>query len=132
MRGLRAGALTVIVLTAACGGPAEEAASDSPVPGAPILRASVGTEESPDAFQIALADADGRPVTELPAGEYDIEVEDRSTIHSFHLSGGDGAVDEKTGVREKGTTTWVVTFEPGQYRYLCDPHPSMHGSFTVT
>jgi len=26
----------------------------------------------------------------------------------------------------------VVTFKPGEYRYLCDPHPSMQGHFTVS
>jgi plastocyanin len=29
-------------------------------------------------------------------------------------------------------TLWVVTFEPGDYRYICDPHPSMNGQFTVS
>ena len=121
----------MLVLTAACG-PAEQDVTDTPVEGAPTLRASVGTEESPDAFEIALVDEDGNPVTELPAGEYNIEVSDPTGIHNFHLSGGDGAVDERTSPTERIETTWVVTFEPGEYRYICDPHPSMNGQFTVT
>jgi plastocyanin len=92
----------------------------------------VGTEESPDAFEISLVDEDGQPVTTLPAGEYNIEVNDPTGIHNFHLSGGDGAVDEKTTPTEITETVWVVTFEPGDYRYICDPHPSMNGQFTVT
>jgi hypothetical protein len=125
-----ASALAVLLLVAACS-PAEED-STSPVSGAPTLRATVGTEESPDAFEIALVDEDGKPVSELPAGQYNIEVTDRTSVHNFHLSGGDGAVDEKTGPTEKIQTTWVVTFEPGEYRYICDPHPSMNGHFTVS
>jgi hypothetical protein len=133
MRRPAAGALAVLLLGAACSSPAEdENTSDGPVAGAPTLRGSVGTEASPDAFEIALVDEDGNPVTELPAGEYNVEVTDWSGVHDFHLDGGDGAVDEKTGVSQKGETTWVVTFEPGEYRFLCDPHPSMNGRFTVT
>ena len=72
------------------------------------------------------------PVT-LPAGEYNVEVNDFSDVHDFHLSQlGGGDVDERTGVTETGETTWVVTFELGEYRYMCDPHPSMNGRFTVS
>ena len=130
MRPPTAVALAVLLL-AACGqdDPEPEVAR---VEGAPTLFATVGTEESPDAFEIDLVDENGDTVTELPAGEYNIEVSDPTDIHNFHLSGGDGAVDEKTGPREKEETVWVVTFEPGDYRYICDPHPSMNGQFTVT
>ena len=133
MRRSAAGALAVLLLAAACSSPAvEEDSSRGPVAGAPTLRGIVGTEESPNDFEISLLDEEGNPVTELPAGEYNIEVTDRTDIHNFHLSGGDGAVDEKTGATEKVETTWVVTFEPGEYRYICDPHPSMNGHFTVS
>jgi hypothetical protein len=124
--------LATLLLTVACGSPEEEDAATEPASGAPTLRGMVGTEESPDAFEITLVDEDGNVVTDLPAGEYNIEVTDPTSIHNFHLSGGDGAVDEKTGPTEKVETTWVVTFEPGQYRYICDPHPSMNGQFTVS
>jgi plastocyanin len=128
--------LALLLLTAACGGSPEEeedtggeAAAGG---GGPTLQATVGTEESPDAFEITLVDEDGEAVTELPAGEYTIEVNDLTTIHNFHLSGGDGAVEEKTTPGEVVEVTWQVTFEPGDYRYICDPHPSMNGQFTVT
>ena len=124
-------AMTVLVLAAACSS-AEENPADTRVEGAPTLRASVGTEDSPDAFQIDLVDEDGEPVTELEAGEYNIEVSDPSSVHNVHLSGGDGAVDEKTAPTEKIETLWVVTFEAGDYRFMCDPHPSMNGRFTVS
>jgi hypothetical protein len=131
MRGPLAPALALLLVVAACGS-ADEEPEVTRAEGAPTLRGTVGTEESPDAFEIALVDEDGEPVTELEAGEYNIEVSDPTGIHNFHLSGGDGAVDEKTGPTEKVETVWVVTFEPGNYRYLCDPHPSMNGQFTVT
>jgi hypothetical protein len=123
--------MAVLLLAAACS-PAEEDPVATRVEDAPTLRAMVGTEESPDAFEISLVDEDGQPVTELSAGEYNIEVTDPTTIHNFHLSGGDGAVEEKTGPTEKVETLWVVDLEPGEYRYICDPHPSMNGHFTVS
>jgi plastocyanin len=123
-------AMTVLVLAAACGSDDEEPEATR-AEGAPTLTALVGTEESPDAFEISLVDEDGEEVTELEAGEYNIEVSDPTSVHNFHLSGGDGAVDEKTGPTEKIETLWVVTFEPGDYRFMCDPHPSMNGHFTV-
>ncbi len=131
MRRSVASALAVLLLAAACSRE-EQNPGDTPVEGAPTLRGMVGTEDSPDAFEISLLDEDGQPVTELPAGEYNIEVVDPTSVHNFHLSGGDGAVDEKTGPTEKTETTWVVDFTPGDYRFLCDPHPSMNGQFTVT
>jgi hypothetical protein len=133
MRRSAASALAVLLLAAACsGGEEEDGEAPAEVEGAPILVGTVGTEDSPDAFEITLVDEDGKPVTELPAGEYNVEVTDWSAVHNFHLDGGDGAVQEKTGVTEKGETTWVVTFEPGEYRFMCDPHPSMNGHFTVS
>jgi ABC-type glycerol-3-phosphate transport system substrate-binding protein len=132
MRRATGAVLAVLLLTAACGGGDEEPEAAAPAEDAPTLQAMVGTEDSPDAFEISLVDEDGEPVTTLPAGEYNIEVDDPTSVHNFHLSGGDGAVDEKTTATEKVETTWVVTFEPGEYRYICDPHPSMNGQFTVT
>jgi len=81
-------------------------------------------------FSIVLRDAQGTRVSQLDPGTYDIEVEDLSEEHSFHLTG--PGVDRETGVGSTGTTTWTVTFKDGVYKYFCDPHPSlMHGSFTV-
>lgn len=131
VRGAAGTVLAALLLAAACSS-AEEEPEQAAAEGAPTLHAMVGTAESPDAFEISLVDEDGEPVTELPAGEYNIEVDDPTRIHNFHLSGGDGAVDEKTSPTEKVETLWVVDLEPGDYRYLCDPHPSMNGSFTVT
>ena len=39
---------------------------------------------------------------------------------------------ESTTVEEVVDTTFEVTLEAGEYEYVCDPHPPMTGSFTVT
>jgi hypothetical protein len=124
------GVLAVLLLAAACSS-SDDTPEAKPAAGAPTLHAMVGSEKSPDEFVISLLDDDGQPVTELSAGEYNVEVKDLTGVHNFHLSGGGGAVDEKTSPVEKIETTWVVDLEPGTYRYMCDPHPSMNGSFTV-
>lgn len=98
--------------------------------GTTVLSASVGTPDDPEAYVISLVDADGEEVTELPAGDYVVEVEDPSTIHNVHLQG--PGVDEETTVPEVTTTQWQVTLEPGDYEYVCDPHPDMVGELTVT
>lgn len=98
--------------------------------GSTVLIGMVGTAEDPEAFEITLTDASGAPITEIPAGDYTIEVTDPSTTHNFHLTG--GSVDETTSVPEMETTTFEVTLEPGEYTYRCDPHPPMTGTFTVT
>jgi plastocyanin len=82
-------------------------------------------------FDISLTTEDGEAVTTLAAGTYTIEVNDQSEIHNFHLTG--PGVDETTTVAETGEQTWEVTFEAGEYTYVCDPHAStMNGSFEVS
>jgi hypothetical protein len=42
-------------------------------------------------------------------------------------------VNKTTSVSGTGDDTWTVTFSPGTYKFVCDPHASqMKGSFTVT
>jgi hypothetical protein len=81
-------------------------------------------------FQIWLNYPNGQPVGTLPAGTYVIRVSDGSTSHNFHLQGAD--VDRSTMVGEIVTVDWTVTFTPGDYLYVCDPHAeSMRGNFVV-
>jgi plastocyanin len=81
-------------------------------------------------FTISLRDASGARVTRLDPGTYDIEVEDLSEEHNFHLTG--PGVNRTTEIGDTGTASWTVTFTDGTYRYVCDPHSgSMSGSFTV-
>jgi hypothetical protein len=95
-----------------------------------VLIGMVGSADDPDAFEISLTDESGEPVTDLPAGDYTIQVTDQSAMHNFHLIG--GSVDESTTVPDKQDTTFEVTLEAGDYTFKCDPHPPMTGSFTVS
>ncbi len=113
----------------ATSGPAD-ISEDAPDGTGQVLTAMVGTEEDPDAFEISLIDVAGEEVTELPAGDYSILVNDLSEIHNFHLKGGD--VDETTTVPETGKKTFTVNLTAGDYEAVCDPHPRMVQKFTVT
>lgn len=140
-------ALVAVVLTGCGDGDEDEGASadgdDSPPAaaspsaspsgggaGGTTLTAAVGDGADPDAFVITLKDASGADVETLPAGEYQIQVSDPSTIHNVHLTG--GGVDETTSVPETGDVTWTVTLEAGTYQVVCDPHPPMRIEITVT
>ena len=83
-------------------------------------------------FTITVKTAAGKAVTKLKAGKYTIKVEDKSSIHNFHLFG--PGVNKKTSVSGTGTQTWTVTLKPGKYTYQCDIHfaTGMKGSFKVT
>ena len=119
--------------TSSAAAPSSSAAAATSAGGAStptVLTGTVGTESDPNAFVITLTDSAGEPVTTLPAGEYTVEVRDPSTVHNFHLTGGE--VDETTSVQEVVDTTFDVTLTPGEYTFVCDPHPRMSGSFTVT
>lgn len=84
-----------------------------------------------DAFVITLRTASGGSVDNIPAGAYEIEVRDHSTMHNFRLSG-PGGVNQATTEAFVGTVTWTVNLQDGRYTFLCDPHPTqMRGSFSV-
>jgi len=63
------------------------------------------------------------------AGKTTIVVADKSNIHNFHLTG--PGVNVKTSVSAIGTKTFTVTLKKGTYKFVCDPHAFMKGSFTV-
>jgi plastocyanin len=108
----------------------EAAADDATQDGPTSLRGVVGEPDDPDAFTITMTDDEGNEVTSLPAGTYEVEVSDLSSIHNFRLTG--PGVDEATTVPEVTDTTWTVTLEQGTYTFVCDPHPNMVGELTVT
>jgi plastocyanin len=84
-----------------------------------------------DAFVITLRTASGGSVDNIPAGAYEIEVRDHSTMHNFRLSG-PGGVNQATTEAFVGTVTWTVNLQDGRYTFQCDPHPTqMRGSFVV-
>jgi plastocyanin len=74
----------------------------------------------------------GKDLKTIKAGTYKIKVEDKSSIHNFHLLG--PGLTKKTGVPFKGETTWTIKLKPGRYTYQCDPHAAsgMKGHFKVT
>lgn len=97
-------------------------------PGATLV-GTVGTAQDPESFEIALTTRDGQDVEVVAAGTYTLVVDDFAQIHNFHLMG-DG-VDAATEVAGTGRMSFEVTFQSGQYRYVCDPHPSMRGDLRV-
>ena len=68
----------------------------------------------------------------IKAGTYKIKVEDKASIHNFHLIG--PGLNKKTGIGFKGELTWTIKLKPGRYTYQCDPHhlTGMRGHFRVT
>jgi plastocyanin len=97
-------------------------------PGATLV-GTVGTADEPEAYEIALTKEDGQAVDTVAAGTYTVVVDDYAQIHNFHLMG-DG-VDAATEVAGTGKKSFEVTFQAGEYRYVCDPHPSMRGDLRV-
>jgi plastocyanin len=63
------------------------------------------------------------------AGKIKLVINDRSNVHNFHLTG--PGVNVKTSVPAIGTKTFTITLKKGTYKFICDPHPFMKGSFTI-
>jgi hypothetical protein len=98
----------------------------------PTLNAIVGTN---DGFDITLNGPDGKKVERLLPGTYTVVVDDRSTIHNFHLaSNDDPTVDFRTDLAFVGKKSFTVTFRNNnEYAYACEPHwQVMNGKFLVT
>jgi Copper binding proteins, plastocyanin/azurin family len=117
-----------------CGGPANgggTGAGQGDVGPVQHPTALVGETGKNDSFAFSLSDENGAPITNLAAGTYKLTVHDYSSIHNFHLAG--AGVDALTGVGDKGDRTFTVTFKPGTYTFICDPHVSeMNGHFRVS
>ena len=102
-----------------------------------LAAAGVATAEGPKlsgsvgpGFIISLLDAQGNRVTQLAPGPYELEVDDLSDEHNFHLTG--PGIDQRTEVPAIGKTTWQLTLQNGTYTFVCDPHAlQMRGSFQV-
>jgi plastocyanin len=84
-------------------------------------------------FTIDLADANGKHVDVLVAGEYQLLVHDLADIHNFVLgSKTTGERVASTEVAFVGDQTFTINLVPGQYAYACSPHfQTMNGSFRV-
>ncbi len=74
----------------------------------------------------------GRDLTTIKAGTYKIKVEDKASVHDFHLVG--PGLTKSTSVPFVGDKVWTITLKPGKYTYKCDPHAlaGMKGTFRVT
>jgi plastocyanin len=104
-------------LAAALAAPAALAAT-------PTLNGVVGP-----GFSITLKQ-NGKAVKTLKPGKYVFKINDKSSIHNFHLTG--PGINKSTTVGGTGNKSWTVTLKKGTYKYICDPHASiMHGSFKV-
>lgn len=129
-----AAALLLAVALSACSsggsGGSSAQATGAPAPEGVDLQGFVGTEEQAEAYEIGLLDAEGKPVTTVPAGTYSLKVTDRAETHNFALRG-DG-VEVVTSVGDVEDETVEITLEAGEYTYVCDPHPGMTGTLTVT
>ena len=124
-----------VAALAGCGGSDDGSggsSSNSPAAVAPQKPASLVAEVGKnDGFQISLTDDKGTPIRNLVAGTYTVEFKDESAIHNFAFNG-PGVTDETT-VPEKVTKTMKITFAPGEFSFVCDPHAGrMKGGFTVT
>jgi plastocyanin len=93
----------------------------------PLLKGETGP-----GFEIEVKNPAGKDLKTIKAGTYRIKVQDKSSIHNFHLLG--PGVNKKTGVGFTGDKTWTIKLKPGKYTYQCDPHASsgMKGTFRVT
>jgi len=98
--------------------------------GAPVADGKLLATVGPGA-SISLVTAGGAAVTHLDPGTYDIEIDDRSSEHNFHLFG-PGGVSAATEVGFVGVRTVTVTLGNGEFTFVCDVHPyDMIGQFTV-
>lgn len=81
-------------------------------------------------YKIEFTNRADKAVKTVKAGTHRIKVEDKASIHNFHLKG--PGLNKSTGVAFVGERIWTVTLKPGKYTYWCDPHSSMmRGSFKV-
>jgi hypothetical protein len=88
--------------------------------GLPVLKGIVGP-----GFTISISD------DSVPAGRYKLVVNDKGTIHNFHIFG-DG-VDKATSIPLTGKTKFKVKLKVGTYQIQCDQHStSMFTTLTVT
>jgi hypothetical protein len=103
-----------------------------------LIAASTGLAATPKlvgvvgpGFTISLKSG-GKIVKTLKAGTYTIAVQDKASIHDFHLKG--PGVNKATTVPFTGKQTWTVKLKPGTYTYQCDPHAAagMKATFKVT
>ena len=113
---------------------ATDTTAETPARGLARLTGTVGSRDDPDAYEIELTTEDGAEITTtLPPGRYQLELNDLSTIHNFHLTARRTGVDVASDVAGTGAKTTVVVLQDGEaYIYACDAHwTRMHVTFSV-
>ena len=83
-------------------------------------------------FTITLTSG-GKKVSTLKPGSYKVTVNDKASIHDFHLFG-PGVNKVITTVPFTGTKSVTVTLKKGTYTDQCDPHAAsgMKATFKVS
>jgi plastocyanin len=81
-------------------------------------------------FKIEMVNRANQHLKTVKAGTYRIKIEDKASIHNFHLFG--PGVNKSTSVGGVTETTWTVRLKPGKYTYACDAHATMRKTFRVT
>jgi hypothetical protein len=80
--------------------------------------------------QISLKTPYAQRLTALEAGQYTMTITDVSPRENFHLIG--PGLNQSTGLRAVGTTTWMLSLRAGSYRYRSDrPHSKLRGTLAV-
>jgi plastocyanin len=127
--------LTLALGATACGGGSSSSSGDTSEEtttseGASASRTLDG--EVGPGFKIEVSQ-NGADAESVKAGTYTLKVEDKSSMHNFHLIG-PGIDETVTQVPFEGEKTVTVTLEKGTYTYQCDPHAAqgMKGTFEVT
>ena len=142
--GLVVGLAVMALAVAGCGGSSDESAAGTDTTATDTTATTDTTDTSgaatgskligsvaSDDFTITLTTEDGTNVTTLPAGDYTLEIVDKTDIHNFHLTG--SGVDEASEVGGQEDKEVPITLVAGSYHYQCDPHSSiMNGDFEVT
>jgi plastocyanin len=87
----------------------------------PVLKGTVGP-----GFTITLPKKPKKP------GKYTFVITDKASEHNFHLVG-PGVNKKLTSLGGTGTSKPVtLSLKKGTYRYFCDLHPDLKGSFKVS
>ena len=142
--GLVVGLAVMALAVAGCGGSSDESAAGTDTTATDTTATTDTTDTSgaatgtkligsvaSDDYTITLTTEDGTNVTTLPAGDYPLEIVDKTDIHNFHLTG--SGVDEASEVGGQEDKEVPITLVAGSYHYQCDPHSSiMNGDFEVT
>jgi plastocyanin len=140
--GLVVGLAVMALAVAGCGGSDDETAAGTDTTATETTDTTdtsgtatgtklIGSVASDD-FTITLTTEDGTDVTSLPAGDYTLEIVDKSDIHNFHLTG-PGDVDVMSEVGGQEDEDYPITLVAGSYHFQCDPHSAqMNGDFEVT